>query len=57
MYIATTVNNWKKELKNKITYMLHALMAYDKDDIEYMIGKLAEEYNNWEQSVNIDETP
>lgn len=68
IYIATALKKWKRktngmgiELVNKCMYTLQfaddqVVIANDKEDLEYMMRKLIEEYNHWGLSVNIDKT-
>ncbi|XP_044745272.1 uncharacterized protein LOC123307119 [Coccinella septempunctata] len=68
LYVAAALKQWKKkvrgmgiELGNMTLYTLQfaddqAVVSGDKDDMEYMIRKLIEEYEKWGLNVNLGKT-
>ena len=65
IYIARALRLWKQkwsgmdiQLRNSFLFTLQfaddqAVMANDKEDMEYMLRKLIEEYEKWGLKVNI----
>lgn len=68
IYVAAALKGWKRkvngmgiELNNTCLYTLQfaddqVVIANDREDIEYMMRKLVEEYSRWGLDVNIDKT-
>ena len=54
------VHNWEFKLQiTKIIYMLYfadnkVVLAHDKEDMEYIIRKLLEEYGKWGLNINLN---
>lgn len=68
IYISKALSTWKRkchgmgiELNDTCLYTLQfaddqAVIANDKDDMEYMVKKLVEEYDKWGLTVNVEKT-
>ncbi|XP_030761326.1 uncharacterized protein LOC115886365 [Sitophilus oryzae] len=68
IYVAVALKNWKRkirgmgiEIDNECLFTLQfaddqIIVANDKDDMQYMLRKLIEEYGEWGLTVNIAKT-